>query len=53
LGIVLFGPANAYAQQLRVEKIWEVGEIDGLPERVWERISDAVFLKKLCRCPSP
>ena len=32
-----------HAQQLSVEKVWEVGSIDGPAETIWSRISDAAI----------
>lgn len=42
-GIVLLWPTQVSAQQLRVEMVWEIGEINGPPQIIWERISDAVI----------
>lgn len=33
------------AQQLRLEKVWEIGSVDGPPEATWMRIADATVLK--------
>lgn len=44
MGIVLAAPLSVSSQDLQVEKVWEIGAVDGPPETIWERIQDAAIL---------
>lgn len=39
-----FTPSSSPAQELGLEQIWEIGAIDGPPETIWSRITDATIV---------